>query len=109
MRHLNFSGPAPGCPAQSVNKRRWINHNSCGSYVDPEDPEYYGTPDAFNHQEDYKFTVYDPPAPRDEGFVFVRGVAGECDGGDDRTTFPGRDPTIPGMNFLSTVATPSIG
>lgn len=35
--------PWPGCPAQSVARRIWLNHNSCGRVIDPEDPEYYGS------------------------------------------------------------------
>lgn len=33
--------PWPGCPASSIAKRRWINHNSCGSTTDSDEPEYY--------------------------------------------------------------------
>lgn len=51
-----FSGPAPGCPEKSVKKRRWVNHNACGSSVDPENPEYY-TNQFIDYSEDY--TVYE--------------------------------------------------
>lgn len=31
----------PGCPANSIEARRKLNHNSCGDFIDPEDPQYY--------------------------------------------------------------------
>lgn len=37
----DINQPSIGCPPESAAKRRWLNHNTCGLVVDPDDPEYY--------------------------------------------------------------------
>lgn len=36
-----MDGPRPGCPANSTERRRWLNHHSCDNIIDEDNPQYY--------------------------------------------------------------------